>query len=203
METKVQKQIIDYFSTFEEFHNTSKACLKACQNCAISINKLVRRCNNIKHAELSGTPLDRFDDLQNRLSTALNNLISEEIQEIRNQALIIEPLFEKLCHKCNILKDNCRDIDFTELTPLVRGTPLQPPLKQVLQFVDDSVTYGSLFGALIESTLNIFALKGSNNRGPSEDELTVRRAGGVWSEDKAAEMALRHIEMAETSSLRK
>ncbi|CAG4946519.1 unnamed protein product [Parnassius apollo] len=99
METKVQKQVIDYFSTFEEFHNTSKTCLKSCQNCAVSINKLIQRCNNIKQADLSGTLLEEFVDLRSKLSTNLHNLISEEIYEIRSKALVIEDSFDKLCNK--------------------------------------------------------------------------------------------------------
>lgn len=48
MEVKIQKQIIDFFSYFEEFHNLTKKCLKDCQSCAITINKFVVRCKKIK-----------------------------------------------------------------------------------------------------------------------------------------------------------
>ncbi|KAJ8715896.1 hypothetical protein PYW08_013181 [Mythimna loreyi] len=39
------------------------------------------------------------------------------------------------------------------------------------------------------------------DNGPSEDELTVRRAGGVWNEDKAAEMALAHFEKRKQAAI--
>lgn len=41
----------------------------------------------------------------------------------------------------------------------------------------------------------------SKDFGPSEDELTVRRAGGVWDEDKAAEMAQKRIQMQKQAVL--
>lgn len=39
------------------------------------------------------------------------------------------------------------------------------------------------------------------DNGPSEDELTVRRQGGVWDEDKAAEMALQHFAKKKQAAL--
>lgn len=39
------------------------------------------------------------------------------------------------------------------------------------------------------------------DKGPTEDELSVRRAGGIWNEEKAAEMALRGIEMQRQAAL--
>lgn len=39
------------------------------------------------------------------------------------------------------------------------------------------------------------------DKGPSEDELRVRRDGGVWDEEKAAEMAQRRIELEKQAQL--
>lgn len=41
----------------------------------------------------------------------------------------------------------------------------------------------------------------TKDKGPSEDELTVRRAGGVWDDDKAVEMAQRAVEIAKQAVL--
>nr|XP_034831401.1 uncharacterized protein LOC117988377 isoform X2 [Maniola hyperantus] len=164
METKVQKQIIDYFSYFEEFYNTSKSSLKICQNCAISINKLIHRCLNIKEAQVVGTPLEEFTGLQTKLLSALHNLISEEVQEIQSQRSIIEDLFEQLCNKNRVLLESCKEIDFSVQTPLITGTPLQPPLEQILEFVTDTISFGGQICGQIETSLNVLALKGLNTK---------------------------------------
>ncbi|CAD0201033.1 unnamed protein product [Chrysodeixis includens] len=39
------------------------------------------------------------------------------------------------------------------------------------------------------------------DNGPSEDELTVRRANGVWDEEKAAEMVLENVERKRQAAL--
>lgn len=155
----MQKQIIDYFAFFEEFYNTSKTCLKDCQNCAASINKLIKRCNSIKEAEVVGTPLEEFENLQAKLCASIHNLISEEVQEIRNKLTTIEELFEKLVNKNRALRESCREINFKEDTPLVKGTPLQPPLKQLLEFADDTITFGSQICAQIDTSLSVLSFK--------------------------------------------
>lgn len=164
METKVQKQIIDYFSFFEEFYNTSKTCMKICQNCAISINKLIRRCNNIKEASVISTPLEEFEGLQSKLLSALHNLISEEILEIQRQRAEIEEAFEKLCNKHKVLLSSVREIDFSQQTLLVKGTSLQPPLEQILEFAEDTLTFGAEISAQIETSLNVLSFKRLNTQ---------------------------------------
>lgn len=159
METKVQKHIIEYFTFFEEFYNTSKSCLKDCQNCAVSINKLIKRCNSIKEAEVIGTPLEEFNNLQSKLCASIHNLISEEIQEIRNKLTTIEELFDKLIHKNKVLRDSCKDINLEEDTLLVRGSPLQPPLTKLLEFADDTITFGSQICAQVETSLGVLSFK--------------------------------------------
>ncbi|KAJ2943553.1 hypothetical protein O0L34_g16661 [Tuta absoluta] len=162
MESKIQKQIVDYFSYFEEFHNSSKTCLKDCQNCAIAINKLILRCRRLKGAEIKGTPLEEFEEIQERLSSSLHNIISEEIADIKTNLSKIEELFEKLCIKHHTLTEICREVNFEDKTPLVSGTPLQPPLKQLLEFAEDTITFGSEICAQIDTSVKVLTLKGLN-----------------------------------------
>lgn len=162
MEAKVQKQLIDYFSYFDEFHSTVKTSLKDCQNCAASINKLIKRCRNIKEAVLTGTPLEQFEGLQSKLTASIHNLISEDVQEIRSKLCTLEDLFEKLCNKNTTLRESCREINFEENSALVRGTPLQPSLKQLLEFAADTATFGSQVCAQINTSLAILSFKELN-----------------------------------------
>ncbi|CAH4032961.1 unnamed protein product [Pieris brassicae] len=159
MEAKIQNQIIDFFSFLEDFYDTSKTCLNSCQSNAVSINKIIRRCTNIKEAQLKETPLEEFVGLQKKLLSRLHNFINIEIQEIQNQYSILEENFDKLCHKSKILHESCRTIDFNQTSPLVRGTPLQPSLKQILLFATESVTFGGQVTAQVETSLSVLSFK--------------------------------------------
>jgi hypothetical protein len=46
-----------------------------------------------------------------------------------------------------------------------------------------------------------YAVVYTKEKGPSQDELTVRRAGGIWDEEKAVEMAQKHLEMQRQAAL--
>ncbi|KAM3955856.1 uncharacterized protein ACR2FA_010198 [Aphomia sociella] len=162
MAEKIQKHIIDYFSFFEEFYITSKTCLKDCQDCAVSINKLIKRCKNIKQAEVSGSPLEEFVDLQSKLSSILHNLIEEDIQEIKSKLSTVEDLFEKLLNKHQVLLESCKQTDLEPTSLLVKGTPFQPPLKQLLEFAEDTISFASQVQAQIETSLSILSFKGLN-----------------------------------------
>lgn len=160
MEVKIQNQISEYFSFFDEFYNNAKESLKVCQNSAVSINKLIKRCNNVKIAVLTGTPLEDFEGLQNRLCASLHNLISEDIEAIRKQLCKIEEFFEKLLNQHKKLTECCREVDFKQKTKLICGSPFQPPLKELLEFADDVVTFGSQICRQIETALEVLAYKG-------------------------------------------
>lgn len=172
MAEKIQKQIIDYFSFFEEFFVTSKTCLKDCQECAVTINKLIKRCKNIKQAEVTGSPLEEFVDLQSKLASILHNLISDEIKVIKSKLSTIEDLFEKLLNKQQVLLESCKQTDLEPTSPLVKGTPLQPPLKQLLEFAEDTITFASQIQAQIDTSLNIISFKELNTE-PLFDNFKV------------------------------
>lgn len=175
MEAKVQKQLIDYFSYFDEFHTTVKTSLNECQKCAASINTLIKRCKSIKEANVTGTPLEQFGGLQSKLCASLHNLISEDAVEIRNKLYTLEESFEKLCNKNKVLRETCRETHFEEQSALVKGTPLQPSLTQLLEFADDTITFGSQVCTQIHTSLNVLSFKeldtehlGDNFRFPKE-----------------------------------
>lgn len=71
-------------------------------------------------------------------------------------------MFEKLSHKHSALLDSCKAVDLDTSTPLVKGTPLQPPLKQLLKFIEDSLTFGGEVCAQIDTALNVLTYRGLN-----------------------------------------
>lgn len=159
MESKIQKHIIDYFSFFDEYHNTAKTCLRDCQNYAATINKLIKRCKNIKEANVIGSPLEEIEGLQSKLCAILHNHISATVHDIKCKQSTLEDLFEKLYNKNKILRDNCRVVDFNSNSKLVKGSPYQPPLRELLVFADDTITFASHICAQIDSALNILSFK--------------------------------------------
>lgn len=158
MESKIQKHLIDYFSFFDEFETTAKTSLRDCQNYAASINRLIKRCKNIKQAELQETPLAKYEDLQIKLCTLLRNLISSHIQDIQSKQSTVEDLFEKLVNKNRSLHESCKGNNVEETSSLVKGSPTQPPLKQLLKYADDTITFAAHVTAQIESALNILTI---------------------------------------------
>lgn len=71
----------------------------------------------------------------------------------------LEELFEKLCHKNNTLRESCKEINWKEKSALVTGTPLQPPLKQILEFAEDSITFGSQIIGQIQTAIEVLPIK--------------------------------------------
>lgn len=81
----------------------------------------------------------------------------------------IEDQFEQLCNKHNVLQDNCKELNFEEQTPLIKGTPFQPPLAQLLEFAEDILTFASQISSLIETSLNVLTYKGLNTESLTEN----------------------------------
>lgn len=58
--------------------------------------------------------------------------------------------------------DSCRQVDLDSISPLVTGSPLQPPLEQLLQFAEDTITFGAQLSAQIDTSLSVLTFKGLN-----------------------------------------
>ncbi|XP_068618360.1 sperm-associated antigen 7 homolog [Battus philenor] len=83
--------------------------------------------------------------------------------------------------------------------PYIQFDPMEQTYRSIIR--DVAETAGVQIFSFGQEGIDRYCVIYTKDRGPSEDELTVRRAGGVWSEDKAAEMALRHIEMQRQAAL--
>ncbi|GBP08717.1 Sperm-associated antigen 7 [Eumeta japonica] len=306
MEEKAQKQIIEYFTFFDEYYGIVKTSLRDCQRYAVTINKLIARCKNVREACLTDTPLGAYPFIQSKISDKLYNLIAQEVQKIKVHLYNLEELFEKLNIKYKVFREDCDEIDLKGQTPLVRGSSVQPPLKELIEFAEDCLNFACQVYTQIEVTLNTlfltqeeisldnlkigphwqqpseaqknimkkqkealenkqkeeknmiirfrrkveekissfikentkpylqfepmdqmyrsiirdvaeaagvqvfsFGQEGidrysvvyTKEKGPSEDELEVRRAGGLWNDEKAAEMSKRRLEIEKQTAL--
>ena len=61
-----------------------------------------------------------------------------------------------------MLFSSIREIDFSQQSLLIKGTSLQPPLEQILEFTGDTLTFGAEISAQIEISLNVLSFKGLN-----------------------------------------
>ncbi|KPJ10143.1 Sperm-associated antigen 7-like [Papilio machaon] len=83
--------------------------------------------------------------------------------------------------------------------PSLQFEPMEQTYRSIIR--DVAETAGLQIFSFGQDGIDRYSVVYTKERGPSEDELSVRRAGGVWSEDKAAEMALQHIEMKKQAAL--
>lgn len=76
----------------------------------------------------------------------------------------VDEIFEQLCSKHKSLLGSVKEIDLSQQTLLVKGTPFQPPLEQIIQFAEDTLTFGGQVSAQIETSLSVLAFKGLNTQ---------------------------------------
>ncbi|CAB3220347.1 unnamed protein product [Arctia plantaginis] len=159
MEAKIQKQVTDYFSFFDEYNTAAKSSLRECQNHADVINKLIKRCKNIKAAQVARSPLAKFEDLQSKLCAYQHKRITEYINLIYHKQCVLEKLAENLYLKNQALRESCREIDLNDLNlTVVKGSPIQPSLKQLLEYADDTISFASHTCAQIDTALKSLPL---------------------------------------------
>ncbi|CAK1585900.1 unnamed protein product [Parnassius mnemosyne] len=83
--------------------------------------------------------------------------------------------------------------------PYLQFEPMEHAYRSIIRDVGEAA--GVQIYSFGQEGIDRYSVVYAKDRGPSEDELTVRRAGGIWNEDKAAEMALRNIEMQKQAAL--
>lgn len=91
----------------------------------------------------------------------------------------------------NFIKDGTK--------PYLQFEPMEQTYRSIIRDVGE--TAGVQVFSFGQEGIDRYSVIYTKEQGPSENELTVRRAGGVWNEDKAAEMTLRHIELQKQAAL--
>lgn len=77
--------------------------------------------------------------------------------------------------------------------PYLQFEPMDQMYRSIIRDVADCA--GTQVYSFGQDGVDRYAVVYTKENGPTEDELTVRRAGGAWDDDKAAEMAQMHIDM--------
>lgn len=83
--------------------------------------------------------------------------------------------------------------------PYLEFEPMEQMYRSIIHEIAETV--GVQVISFCQEGLGRYSVVYLKEHGPSEDELTVRRAGGVWDEEKAAEMARRRLEQERQAAL--
>lgn len=83
--------------------------------------------------------------------------------------------------------------------PYLQFEPMDQMYRSVIR--DAATTAGAQVYSFGQEGIDRYSVVYLKDKGPSEDELTVRRAGGIWDEEKAAEMAQKRLEMEKQVAL--
>lgn len=87
----------------------------------------------------------------------------------------------------------------SEKMPYLQFEPMEQTYRSIIRDVAEIA--GVQVYAFGGEGVDRYAVVYSKEKGPSEDELIVRRAGGVWDDAKAVEMAARRKEMVKQAVL--
>lgn len=83
--------------------------------------------------------------------------------------------------------------------PHIQFEPMDQMYRAIIREVAE--TAGLQVFSFGQEGIDRYAVVYTKEKGPTQDELTVRRAGGIWDEEKAAEMAQKHIDMQKQAAL--
>ncbi|XP_039755546.1 sperm-associated antigen 7 [Pararge aegeria] len=127
----------------------------------------------------------------------------EQKKAIKKQKEAIERKHEQEKH---ILNKFCRRVEEKISNFIKDGTKLSlqfEPMDQMYRSVirDVATTAGAQVYSFGQEGVDRYAVVYLKEKGPSEDELSVRREGGVWDDEKSAEMAQRRIDMVKQAEL--
>ncbi|XP_023939343.1 sperm-associated antigen 7 homolog [Bicyclus anynana] len=117
-----------------------------------------------------------------------------------------EAIERKQKEEKHILNKFCKRVEEKISNFIKDGTKLSlqfEPMDQMYRSVirDVATTAGAQVYSFGQEGVDRYAVVYLKDKGPSEDELSVRREGGIWDEAKAAEMAERRKEMEKQAEL--
>lgn len=91
----------------------------------------------------------------------------------------------------NFIKDGCK--------PNLPFEPMEQMYRAIIREVAE--TAGLQVFSFGQEGIDRYAVVYTKEKGPTQDELTVRRAGGIWDEEKAIEMAQRYLDMQKQAAI--
>lgn len=83
--------------------------------------------------------------------------------------------------------------------PCLQFEPMEQMYRSIIR--DIAETAGVQVISFGQEGIDRYSVVYLKDKGPSDDELTVRRAGGMWNDEKANEMAQKRLEMEKQAAL--
>lgn len=100
---------------------------------------------------------------------------------------------------CKRIEEKISDFIKDGNKPYLQFDPMDQMYRSVIR--DVATTAGAQVYSFGQEGVDRYCVVYLKDKGPSEDELEVRRSGGIWDEEKAIEMAQRRIEMEKEAAL--
>lgn len=97
------------------------------------------------------------------------------------------------------VEDKINEFVKDDLTPHLQFEPMDHVYRSIIRDVADVA--GLQVFSFGQEGVDRHAVVYTKENGPSEDELTVRRSGGVWNNEKAAEMVQRRHDMERQAAI--
>ncbi|KAG7295876.1 hypothetical protein JYU34_020960 [Plutella xylostella] len=139
--------------------------------------------------------MDFLDNILNSMqkppsaSEAQKNAIKKQKEAIEKKHKQEKEMLNRFRKK---VEDKVSDFIKDGTLPYLQFDPMDHMYRAIIR--DVAETAGAQVFSFGQEGIDRYAVVYSKDQGPSEDELAVRRAGGVWDEEKAVEMALQRIE---------
>ncbi|XP_057658136.1 uncharacterized protein LOC130895043 [Diorhabda carinulata] len=98
------------------------------------VQALVNFSEQLRHVEKANIKyIDDFEDLQQKLLYKITSEIEDEIQLIKDILSRLSAANQLVKNRLSILEKSTIDLDWEEITDLIKGNAFQPPLYRILQ----------------------------------------------------------------------
>ncbi|XP_056641257.1 uncharacterized protein LOC130448085 isoform X1 [Diorhabda sublineata] len=129
--TVVQKNVLNFCTILSSHCNNWNSLLTE----AIKpVQALVNFSEQLRHVEKANIKyIDDFEDLQQKLLYKITSEIEDEIQLIKDILSRLSAANQLVKNRLSILEKSTIDLDWEEITDLIKGNAFQPPLYRILQ----------------------------------------------------------------------
>ncbi|CAG9762943.1 unnamed protein product [Ceutorhynchus assimilis] len=151
MEEDIQKKLVSLCNLLPVHVDLWKTILQSLQSPVKALGNFAEQLQFVEKA--TNTYMDDFEELQRQLGTKILENIEEELQAIKTLMETLDKSNHNLKNKLAILEKSTIDLDWDNDSFITKGTPIQPPLRQILQMAYEFWLYFSRASKTINSEL--------------------------------------------------
>lgn len=138
--------------------------------------------------------MDFLDNILNSMqgppssSEAQKNAVKKQKEAMENKQKEERNMINKFRAK---IEEKIYSFIKDRMKPSIQFEPMEQMYRSIIR--DVAEVAGVQVYSFGQEGVDRYSIVYLKDNGPSDDELLVRRSGGVWDENKAAEMALQHL----------